>query len=132
MAFMRRDLLDRPEDTYRGRGEEGNPRSPVAPAADRIDTLLELLDLARGPAWHEEASCRVFPELSWFPERGETTVDARMVCQACTVRDECAAAGARERFGIWGGASRSRPNRAARAAPGRVTDSSLIDAVHGA
>lgn len=116
MAFIRSDLFDRPEETYRGRGETGNPRSPVEPAADRLDTLLELLDLARGPAWHADAACRRYAGITWFPARGEDASTARLVCEDCPVRDECAAAGARERFGVWGGKSEYDRRKGRRAA----------------
>lgn len=86
---------------------------------DEIPQLLELL-LGR-PAWHRDALCREYPELSWFPGRGEPTGPLTAVCARCLVRDECLAqaldAGDRVQ-GIWGGTS-ERGRRSLRA--GRST-----------
>lgn len=58
-----------------------------------------------GPSWHAQAVCRqqgVNP--AWFfPQVGDPGTRAKMICAQCTVRDQCAAAGAREPIGIWGG-----------------------------
>lgn len=42
-----------------------------------------------------------------LPEKGGSTREAKRICQACAVRDECLeyALEHDERFGIWGGLS---------------------------
>lgn len=92
------------------------PRSSPEPALDRLDTLYELLDLARGPSWHDLAACRRYPGIDFFPDEPGDTRTPLLVCEECPVRERCAAAGAGEEFGIWGG----------------VTRPSLIDGVHAA
>jgi WhiB family redox-sensing transcriptional regulator len=44
---------------------------------------------------------------AFFPERGGSTRDAKAVCRACPVRNECLSYALEqdERFGIWGGTS---------------------------
>ncbi len=76
----------------------------AAPAALTADALLDLIAKHR-PAWHRDALCREFPEISWFPERGEPVRPAREICGRCLVAGECRAAGASEVHGIWGGLS---------------------------
>lgn len=50
-------------------------------------TSLE--DLIERPEWMRDAACREHPEINWFPGRGESLNEAREVCRACLVRDEC-------------------------------------------
>jgi WhiB family redox-sensing transcriptional regulator len=59
------------------------------------------------PGWQEHALCaQVDPDL-WFPEKGESSRPARLICGRCPVRTQCdaAAAAGGERYGIWGGRS---------------------------
>jgi hypothetical protein len=44
------------------------------------------------PAWHADALCREYSGLSWFPERGASTLEQRAICARCIVVAECAAA----------------------------------------
>ena len=90
-------------------------------------TLDELLALFRRPAWMDDALCQEYPEVNFFPGRGESTDEARAVCGRCLVRSECLAfalehgqgAGGRGGFGVWAGTSarervKMRPEREAR------------------
>lgn len=114
-------------DYHQGRGEEGNPRSSPEPAADRLDTLLELYDLLRPPAWQADAACREHPEVDWFavappgPVESPEVRRAKDVCAACLVRVECLAFAysdpAARKHGVWGGVSAS-DRRIRRAAAG--------------
>lgn len=65
------------------------------------------------PRWQSFGLCRgVNPDL-FFPERGESTREAKEVCRGCPVREECleyALAGG-EKFGIWGGLSERERRR---------------------
>ena len=72
-------------------------------------------ELVIRPAWQRDALCRDFPEIDWFPERGQPTEPAKAICERCTVRTECldfALAGG-EVHGIFGGLS-GRQRRALR------------------
>lgn len=88
-----------------------------------------------GDAWKADAACRGLDPDLFFPERGESTKEAKRVClgdprhniPACPVRDECCAKaltlreGSKPMPGIWGGTSererrllrRGRPKRQA-------------------
>lgn len=57
--------------------------------------------------WRQRAACRGLDPEIFFPERGESTREAKAVCAGCPVRPECLeyALDAREVNGIWGGKS---------------------------
>ena len=57
--------------------------------------------------WLEQAECKGMSPSLFFPERGDVNGvhEAKKVCAACVVRDECLAANAMERDGIFGGLS---------------------------
>ena len=56
-------------------------------------------------AWMEEALCAEIGGEIFFPERGEGPAEAKAVCAACPVRDQCLAHALlnKEPHGIWGG-----------------------------
>lgn len=64
------------------------------------------------PAWYADAACvGEDPEL-FFPERGEETLQAKIICFGCPVRAECQEHGIRhEHIGIWGGLSERERRR---------------------
>ncbi|MCZ7629108.1 MAG: WhiB family transcriptional regulator [Microthrixaceae bacterium] len=67
--------------------------------------------------WQGFANCLgVDPDL-FFPERGASTKEAKAVCQACVVREDCLeyALENSEKFGIWGGLSERERRRLRRA-----------------
>lgn len=83
-------------------------------AAERL--LLEALMLPTGnfpsvlpprPAWTADALCKEYPEVNFFPDRGQTTAAAKAICERCSVRDECLqeALDRGETHGVWGGTS---------------------------
>lgn len=60
--------------------------------------------------WHHRAACVSHPKEWWYPERwntgsGHGYAQARIVCQACPVRENCLteALERNEQFGMWGG-----------------------------
>lgn len=55
--------------------------------------------------WTDRAACKGLPTRIFFPERGQTAALAKQICARCDVRDQCAAAGAQEARGVWGGTS---------------------------
>ena len=59
---------------------------------------------------------------AFFPEKGGSTREAKRICAACPVRDDCLqyALENDERFGIWGGLSERERRRAKRVGPARV------------
>ena len=72
-----------------------------------------------GPlAWQQPALCGQTEPEAFFPEKGGSTREAKAVCQACQVREECLeyALANDERFGIWGGMSERERRRLRRMA----------------
>lgn len=65
------------------------------------------------PEWRAHGACiGVHPNI-FFPERGESVVEAKTICAACPVRGECLdfALDNSEKFGIWGGRSERERRR---------------------
>ena len=69
-----------------------------------------------GRAWMLEARCLEADPEAFFPEKGGSTQEAKRICAACPVRNECLeyALEHDERFGIWGGLSERERRRARR------------------
>ncbi|WP_407923950.1 WhiB family transcriptional regulator [Corynebacterium comes] len=57
--------------------------------------------------WQDQALCAQTDPEAFFPEKGGSTREAKRICMACPVRDDCLeyALEHDERFGIWGGLS---------------------------
>ena len=68
--------------------------------------------------WMLEAKCRDADPEAFFPEKGGSTREAKRICSACPVRNDCLdyALENDERFGIWGGLSERERRRAKRLA----------------
>jgi WhiB family redox-sensing transcriptional regulator len=51
--------------------------------------------------------CLEYPELTWFPERGQSSAPAKAVCGRCLVQRECLgyALADPDLMGVWGGIS---------------------------
>jgi WhiB family redox-sensing transcriptional regulator len=67
-------------------------------------------------SWQAKANCMgVDPDL-FFPERGDSTREAKEVCRGCVVREDCLehALANGEKFGIWGGLSERERRRVRR------------------
>src|SRR5699024_7249066 len=64
-------------------------------------------------AWQADALCAQTDPEAFFPEKGGSTRDAKKVCGACTVKEQCLeyALANDERFGIWGGMSERERRR---------------------
>ena len=70
------------------------------------DLAAEILDTDPSPRdWIGGAVCAQTDPDIFFPNRGQSTAAATLVCQACPVKTACAqwAADAGERYGVWGG-----------------------------
>ena len=77
----------------------------------------QLAEKLAGEEWKAAGNCvRVDPDL-FFPERGESTREAKAVCRGCVVREACLeyALANGEKFGIWGGLSERERRRIRRA-----------------
>lgn len=82
-----------------------------------LDPRLSLLGFQL-PDWYDDALCaQVDQELFW-PERGGSTAEAKRVCRACPVVDQCLAYALAngEREGIWGGTSPTERKKMRRSA----------------
>lgn len=57
--------------------------------------------------WTEDALCAQTDPEAFFPEKGQSTRNAKGICRQCPVRAECLtwALDNNERFGVWGGLS---------------------------
>lgn len=57
--------------------------------------------------WMRDALCAQLPGDLWFPEKGEPSREARKICVACDVRDQCLewALRTNQQHGILGGLS---------------------------
>ncbi|MBO0893173.1 MAG: WhiB family transcriptional regulator [Acidimicrobiales bacterium] len=78
--------------------------------------LLALMSNGDERSWQNRANCAgVDPEL-FFPQRGASTREAKSVCRACMVREDCLeyALSNGEKFGIWGGLSERERRRVRR------------------
>jgi len=78
------------------------------------------LDDDEDRTWMLEARCLDADPEAFFPEKGGSTREAKRICAACPVRDECLDYALRhdERFGIWGGLSERERRRAKRVTVG--------------
>jgi WhiB family redox-sensing transcriptional regulator len=92
-----------------------------------VETLLlgedlpTIEEVIRRPAWMADALCREYPDLHWFPERGQDTRTAKAVCARCLVRADCADYVATfdaltAAHGIWAGTSARERRQERRAA----------------
>lgn len=72
-----------------------------------IPTLIPAEQVEGELAWQVDALCAQTDPEAFFPEKGGSTRDAKKVCGACAVKQECLdyALSNDERFGIWGGLS---------------------------
>lgn len=78
-----------------------------------MSAIAQIADL--WPAWQFHAACLGSDPDLFFPERGESTKEAKAICATCPVKAECMeyATSGVEKFGIWGGTS-ERERRAKR------------------
>jgi WhiB family transcriptional regulator, redox-sensing transcriptional regulator len=67
-------------------------------------------------AWMLQAKCLDADPEAFFPEKGGSTREAKRICAACPVREECLEYSLtnEERFGIWGGLSERERRRVRR------------------
>ncbi|MBI4882895.1 MAG: WhiB family transcriptional regulator [Actinobacteria bacterium] len=70
------------------------------------------------PQWHRNAACHGQTS-SFFPKRGQPIDDARAICAACPVLDQCreyvTRVAAPEMYGVWAGLSERQRRQLRRA-----------------
>lgn len=95
--------------------------------------LFDLLSHVSAEDWVKDALCAQTDPDMFFPEPGRVAADAKQICAACDVREQCLAYALehREREGIWGGKtpkqrSRMPRPRICRNCGKRVTDSGVF------
>lgn len=69
---------------------------------------MTLRRIAKDESWKAEAACVGRHDVNWYPDRSESTSEARAICGGCPVRQACltyAQTPPYERFGIFGGLS---------------------------
>ncbi len=64
-------------------------------------------------SWRNRAACRGIDPDIFFPVTDEEAEPAKAICNACPVREACLefALAAREREGVWGGATERERRR---------------------
>jgi WhiB family transcriptional regulator, redox-sensing transcriptional regulator len=74
------------------------------------------LTLTRPARWMAGALCAQADPEAWFPEKGESTRLAKVICRRCPVKAPCLeyALARNERFGVWGGLSERERRELAR------------------
>jgi hypothetical protein len=68
---------------------------------------VELLEVVAPPAWMRDALCQEYPDVNFFPDKGDDVRPAQAVCARCAVFDDCYAYALEYPGmpGIWAGAS---------------------------
>lgn len=79
---------------------------------DEIEELFGDVDLEEQP-WETAALCAQTDPNAFFPEKGFSSKEAKTICSACPVQEECLAYALENkiRFGIWGGLSERERKR---------------------
>lgn len=72
-----------------------------------LKSMTVMLAGLETPSWQDDALCAQTDPEAFFPEKGGSPRNARLVCSRCPVREQCLedALARDERFGIWGGKS---------------------------
>lgn len=70
---------------------------------EETDPLVGIF-LGRDVDWMRDALCSGTDTEAFYPNKGESTSDAKRICRRCPVRAECLeyALDMAERFGVWG------------------------------
>lgn len=78
-----------------------------APQGSDDGNLWGLFPSDADVSWQHKALCAQTDPEAFFPEKGGSTREAKMICSRCEVRQQCLdwAVEHDERFGIWGGMS---------------------------
>ena len=101
------------EDSSVLRGADASPSDDRQRDAFIEGLSFDDLFTAVEQQWQDQALCAQTDPDAFFPEKGGSTREAKRICKACSVRDECLefALEHDERFGIWGGLSERERHR---------------------
>lgn len=83
-----------------------SPSIPGRSLLNRNTSVTDILaSLPTPPAWHIDTPCSQADADAWFPEKGESSAEAKRICADCDVREQCLewALANHEQFGIYGG-----------------------------
>lgn len=88
-------------------------KADKAQSRTALELTLDNLFGAVEQEWQEQALCAQTDPEAFFPEKGGSTREAKRICHACPVQDDCLefALEHDERFGIWGGLSERERRR---------------------
>ena len=87
--------------------------------APTVARTLFVRYVSEKPRWYDEAECKGLDPSLFYPDRGDSTAEAKAVCAMCPVQVQCAehALATMEKNGVWGGTSeRQRKAMRSRAA----------------
>ena len=75
--------------------------------------MISFQDLGEATPWTVDALCAQTNPDQFFPDKGESSVDAKTVCASCPVIAECLAYAVKHRIhhGVWGGTSPNQRQR---------------------
>jgi WhiB family redox-sensing transcriptional regulator len=79
------------------------PQADVIPLEGRAGSLHARL--FEKEVWMKDANCRGTKTSLFYPERGESSKQAKNVCEECVVTIECSEYSFYEKFGTWAGRS---------------------------
>lgn len=90
-----------------GLARQGHAKPSVHDPSTRVPDDMPAGFLFDTQPWADRALCNQTDPDSFYPDKGESTREAKTVCASCTVAAECLtyALDHHEQFGIWGGLS---------------------------
>lgn len=85
----------------------------IVTAARPADLRVGGVTSGRDLAWQDLAACAQTDPALFFPEKGDSTRPARLVCRGCEVRAHCLEYAQKHalRWGIWGDTSERERRR---------------------
>jgi len=102
------------------------PQADVIPLEGRAGSLHARL--FEKEVWMKDANCRGTKTSLFYPERGESSKQAKNVCEECVVTIECSEYSFYEKFGTWAG--RSEQERRSLRKESKGTDESTSQEIY--
>ena len=102
------------------------PQADVIPLEGRAGSLHARL--FEKEVWMKDANCRGTKTSLFYPERGESSKQAKNVCEECVVTIECSEYSFYEKFGTWAG--RSEQERRSLRKESKDTDEPTSQEIH--
>ena len=119
------ELLGEPRDIIEGYTYEES-QADVIPLEGRAGSLHARL--FEKEVWMKDANCRGTKTSLFYPERGESSKQAKNVCEECVVTIECSEYSFYEKFGTWAG--RSEQERRSLRKEAKGTDESTSQEIY--